>query len=124
MTTAINTKAPPTTNSGLTFGPFVSSWKNLMSPALLCGIPGAWSFFFFPLIDGPSRYRQFPLKGLLCRFPLRSTSHEVGEAELLRQLLGGGLLDEYLAKLQLDELEAVHIVFAQAVLLHHVEGGL
>jgi hypothetical protein len=90
------------TNSGLTLGPFVSSEKNLMSPALLCGIP-ALSFFFLLLMDCPPRYGQFPLKGLLCRFLLGSAPHEVGQAELLPRLFGGGLfLDEYLAKFQLD----------------------
>jgi hypothetical protein len=110
ITTAIRTNAPPITNSGFTLGPFVSSWKNLINPALLCGIPGDWSFFFFPLIDVPSRYRQFPLKGLLYRLLCQSSSHEVGEAELLRCLLRDDFVDKYLPQLEIDEFEAVDVI--------------
>jgi hypothetical protein len=50
MTTVIIKKtAALITISGLIFGPFVSSWKNLMSPALLEGIPTPLSRFFLAL---------------------------------------------------------------------------
>jgi uncharacterized membrane protein len=50
ITVAMSNIDAPIINSGGTFTPFVSSWKNLINPALLCGIPALCCFFFLLLI--------------------------------------------------------------------------
>jgi len=65
-TTTVNAIDKPTSISGLTFTPSVSSSKNLRSPALAAGIGADFSFFFLLTWHPPFIYEQFSSLLMLC----------------------------------------------------------